>query len=374
MNGFRIGRIFGLEIRIDYSWLVIFTLVLWSFTLGVFPLRFPGQPISVYFAMGLSGTLLFFVSVLLHEMAHSLVAQARGIPVDGITLFIFGGMAHARSEFETPKDEFIIAGVGPLSSFAIAGAFGGIAWFGSNLGWSVVVTGVAAYLAILNVILAVFNLLPGFPLDGGRLFRAVVWHYTGNQTRATRVASAGGRILGYLLIGLGILQFLGGGLIGGLWMVFIGWFVQMAASSGYAQHLLRSSLDGLQAGDAMTAPLETAAPELSIQQFVDEFAIRGRHEAYPVTIEDRPVGIISFRQVGAVPRDAWSRRTVSDTMTPLDEGATVSPAEPMTSVLEKLQATRTRRILVVEDGRLVGLVSAGDLARWANRARLLGGG
>lgn len=369
MGGFRLGRILGLEIRIDYSWLIIFFLVLWTFTIGVFPARYPGLDGWVYVVMGGIGTLLFFVSVLLHEMAHSLVAQSKGIPVDGITLFVFGGMAHTRSEFEEPGDEFVIAAAGPISSFLIAGIFGAVAWGGTRMGLSVAMTGVAGYLALLNLILAVFNLLPGFPLDGGRLFRAAVWKATGDLTRATRVATNGGKVLGYLLMGLGLLQIFAGAGIGGLWMIFIGWFVRLAADASYTQHLMRSSLDGIRAREAMSTDLQTVEPQLTLQDFVDRFVFSGRHEAYPVTDGDqRPLGIVTFRQVKGVPREQWPGKTIGETMTPLDEDSSTSPEARMTDVIEKIQKSKTRRVLVLDGERLVGIITAGDLARWLDRA------
>jgi Zn-dependent protease/CBS domain-containing protein len=374
MGGVRIGSIFGLEIRIDYSWLVIFFLVLWTFTVGVFPMQFPGLDRWMYVAMGVSGTFLFFLSVLLHELAHSVVAQAKGIPVEGITLFIFGGMAHTRMEFENPKDEFLIAGAGPVSSVAIAGAFALISGIGTQLGWSVAITGVAGYLAVLNLILAIFNMLPGFPLDGGRLFRAAIWHYTGDLTKATRIASTGGKWLGYMLMALGLLQIFAGLLIGGLWLIFIGWFVRMAAEATYVQHLLSATLEGVRASQAMTSELQTVPPHLTLREFVDDYVFRGRHEAYPVTDEDdHPLGIIAFRQIKEVPQEEWPQRTVADTMTALDDQTTVRPETKMTDVLEKIQTSKTRRVLVVRDGHLMGIITGADLARWMDRARMLQG-
>ncbi len=239
MSSFRAGAISGFEIRIDSSWFVLFFLMLWSFSAAVFPARFPGLSGVAYFTMGAAATLLLFASLLAHELAHSVVARAKGIPVEGITLFIFGGMARTSMEAESPGDEFQIAGVGPLASIAIAGLLGLVWWGGEAFGLGVEVRGVAGYLAILNLALAFFNLLPGFPLDGGRLFRSAVWKATGDLTRATRYASIGGRVIGYLLIGLGLLQGYAGAWIGGLWLVFIGWFLKNAAVMGLRQHMAR---------------------------------------------------------------------------------------------------------------------------------------
>lgn len=371
MRGFRLGSIFGLQIRIDYSWFILFFLILWTVSFIVFPAQVPEQTTGVYLVMGLIGTLLLFASLLAHEISHSLVAQAKGIPVEGITLFIFGGMAHTRMEAERPGDEFAIAGVGPLASVLIGALFLALAWVGTRLGWSPAVLVVARYLGIINIFLAVFNLLPGFPLDGGRLFRAIAWKATGSLHKATRWATNGGKIVGYFIMALGILQFFAGNVIGGVWFVFIGWFVRNAAEASFTQHVLRESLAGVRASDVMTAGLTTAPADMLLQEFVEEFILRGRHTAYPVEEAGKPVGMITLAQVKAVPRGEWSERRVADVMKPLGDDALVSPREPMSRVLERFGGVDSGRILVARDGELVGIITRADLARWIERAELL---
>jgi Zn-dependent protease/predicted transcriptional regulator len=371
MGGFRIGSVLGFEIRIDYSWFIIFFLILWTFSFGVFPAVHPDQPSGVYVAMGVTGTLLFFISLLAHELSHSVVARRKGIPVEGITLFIFGGMAHTRMEFEEPGDEFHVAGVGPLSSLIIAGLFWLVAWGGGQAGWSVAVTAVAAYLAFINLVLAVFNLLPGFPLDGGRLFRALVWKITGDLTKATRYAANGGKILGYLLMGVGILNFFAGNLIGGLWMVFIGWFVRMAAEASFVQHRIQESFRGVRAAEIMTPNATTIPADVTLQEFVEERVFRGRHHSYPVVEDGRPVGIITLERVKSVPRSDWTERSVREAMVPAEDGVVVDPADEMTSVLEKLGASPARRVLVARNGELVGIITQSDITRWLERLQVL---
>jgi Zn-dependent protease/predicted transcriptional regulator len=370
MRGFRLGSILGFEIRIDYSWFIIFFLILWTFGFGVFPAVHPGQQPAIYMAMAAVGTLLFFASLVAHELAHSLVARRKGVHVSGITLFIFGGMAHATMEFEEPADEFQIAGVGPLSSLAIAGVFYLIGWVGREAGWSVAVVGVASYLAFINVALALFNLLPGFPLDGGRLFRAVAWKYTGDLRKATRWATSGGKVLGYLLIALGLVNFFAGNLIGGLWLVFIGWFMRSAAEASYLQLLLRRSLEGVRVADTMTPDPYTVPAGISVEEFVDAHVFRGRHQAYPVLDEGRPVGIITLERVKQVPREEWPQRTVGQAMAPTDERAVVRPDETMDRVLDRLSESDTGRVLVARDGSLVGIITRADVARWLERVQL----
>lgn len=237
MAGFRLGSSFGVEITVDYSWFVLFALILWSFSGSVFPDTLPGMSGLAYLLMGLIAAVLFFASLLLHELSHALVARAKGIPVDGITLFIFGGVARTKMEAERPGDEFQIAGVGPLTSLLLGALFFGLAFYGEEWGVEPAVLTVSGYLALLNVVLAAFNLLPGFPLDGGRLLRAVLWKFTGDLTRATRWATHAGQGLGWLLIALGVYEVLTGYVMSGLWLVFIAWFLRDAARRSYQSHL-----------------------------------------------------------------------------------------------------------------------------------------
>jgi Zn-dependent protease/CBS domain-containing protein len=371
MGGFRLGSILGFAIRIDFSWFIIFFLILWTFSRGVFPAVLPDRDAATYLLMGAAGTLLFFASLLAHELAHALVARRKGIPVEGITLFIFGGMAHAKMEFENPGDEFQVAGVGPLSSFVIAGLFWLLAVLGVEAGWPAAVTSVALYLAFLNVALAVFNLLPGFPLDGGRLFRAAVWKATGDLTRATRWASNGGKVLGYLLMAFGLLSFFAGNLIGGLWMVLIGWFVRMAAEASFVQHRLRESLRGVHAHTMMTPDPVTVPPDLSLQEFVDEHVFRGRHQSYPVVEDGHPLGLITLERVKQVPRAEWPVRSIGDAMVTAENGLVVDPDEEMTEVIERLGGSGVRRVLVARNGELVGIITPADITRWLERARMM---
>jgi Zn-dependent protease/CBS domain-containing protein len=371
MTGFRIGSILGFEIRIDPSWFIIFFLILWTFSAIVFPATYPGLPTGAYLGMGGVGTILFFGSVLAHELAHAVTARARNIPVDGITLFIFGGMAHMRTEFEKPGDEFVVAGVGPLSSFVIAVLFFLFGWLGAANGWDVAIIGVATYLALINVILAVFNLLPGFPLDGGRMLRAIVWKITGDLTRATRAAVLGGRIVGFLLMAVGLLQIFGGNLIGGLWSIFIGWFLKNAADATLTQHTMQRSLRGVRAVQVMTPEPVAVPPDLTLQQVVDDYLFRFRHSAYPVTEHERPVGLISLNQIRDTPREEWAYRTVRDTMTSVEDSVTLPPTADMLQVMEGMERSSVRRVLVVDEGHLQGIITTRDVMTWLERAQLL---
>jgi len=371
-GGFRLGSILGFEIRIDYSWFIIFFLILWSLSAGFFPQVLPGRDTAVYVAMGVAGALLFFASILAHELSHSIVARARGIPVEGITLFLFGGIAHTRLEAEDPGDEIQIAGIGPLLSFALGGLFWVIGWLGGRIGWPEPVNQVAVYLGFINVLLAVFNLLPGFPLDGGRLFRAIVWKATGDLTKATQWATTGGKALGYGLMGLGLLQMFTGGALGGLWLVFIGWFLRGAAEMSFTQHLIQGALEGVRAAELMSERPETVPPGLTLRELVDEHLLKRRYQSYPVVDGSRLVGLVTLDHVKDAPRERWDSMRVEDVMARADERLVVGPDERMLDVLARMQESGTRRVLVARGGELVGIVSASDITRWVQRARDLG--
>jgi Zn-dependent protease/CBS domain-containing protein len=369
MQGFRLGSIFGFEIRIDLSWFIIFFLILWTLTVSVFPANYPELGETAYIVMGVVGTILFFASLIAHELSHSLVAKAKGIPVEGITLFVFGGIARTRMDAESPGDEFQIAGVGPLVSLVLAGLFGLIWWWGRSAGWTVVVTGVAGYLGSINLLLAIFNLLPGFPLDGGRLFRSIIWKITGDLKKATRIASWGGQFLSFLIIALGVVQLLGGNILSGLWLILIGWFLFNAAEMSYQQHLIRTSLEGVRAKELMTRSPETVSPDLTLQELVDNYFLRRRYQAFPVTRQNHPVGIVTLNQVKEIPRDQWTTLTVAKIMTPIDNTIAVRSEENMTQVLQKMENSDVGRVLVTRGDELEGIITGGDIASWLKRMR-----
>jgi Zn-dependent protease len=371
MNGFRIGSIFGFEIRIDLSWFIILFLIIWSFSVAVFPQALPGLTTTTYLIMGVSGAIIFFVSLLAHELSHSLVAKAKGIEVESITLFVFGGMARTKSEATTPGDEFQIAGVGPLSSFIIAALLWGSARVWTTAGGGQEVAIVLDYLGFLNLVLAVFNMLPGFPLDGGRVFRSIVWKVTGSLDRATKVATTGGRWLGWLLIGLGILQVFQGLTMPGLWMVFIGWFLRNAAESSYQQHRIRDVLAGVRADQTMSPSPQTVPADATLQRMMDEVFMRSRYVAFPVVDGAETIGLVTLHQLREVPREKWADTTVRDMMLPLDPSLVVAPEENMMVVMDRLRSSAAGRVVVMQDGRLVGIITARDVTHWLERARQL---
>lgn len=372
IGGVRICSFFGFEVRLDISWFVVFLLVLWTFAQSEFPRWIPGQTSLQYVIMAWAGALLFFGSVLFHELAHSAMARARGIPVEGITLFVFGGMSRVRSDAENPKDEFLITVVGPLTSAALGGLFLAVALAGRALGAPAAVTGVAHYLAILNFILAVFNLIPAFPLDGGRLFRSLVWQVTRDLRKATRWASYSGRAFGLLMVGLGVLYMFRDVLLLGLWLIFIGWFLTQAAESGYRQLTMRRILEGVRAREAMTRSPETVRPDMTLRDLVDNYFLKRRYNAFPVEDGDgKLLGIITLTQVKAVDRDLWPTTPVAKVMMPVSDAVSVRVDDSLAQVLTKLDRVGVGRALVLDQGRLEGVITAADIAQWLDRYQQL---
>lgn len=371
-SGIRLGSIAGFDISLDYSWFIIFFLILATFIGAVFPASAPGLERMEYLAMGLVGTFLFFASLLVHELAHSFMARWKGVDVEGITLFIFGGMARTSREPDTPGDEFLIAGVGPVASFVLAILFYGVALVGGYFGLGLAVTVVAEYLGFLNLVLAIFNLFPGFPLDGGRLLRATIWRITGSLRRATKIAATAGRALGWGIIGLGVFSLLvGGGLIGGLWLVFIGWFLTYAARMSYQQVLLHQMLSPLTARQAMSPDPERVPPDLPLENLVHDYFLRRPYNSFPVTEDGVVVGLVTLSQVKLLPRERWRDRIVADIMSPLSETVIVDPETTMMSVLERMREGETRRVLVASEWELLGIISATDITRWLDRVGLI---
>jgi Zn-dependent protease/CBS domain-containing protein len=370
-TSWRVGRIAGIEVRIDSSWAVIALLITYSMYLRV-TLVYPDTPTGEAVALGILGAVLFFGSVLVHELAHALVSQARGIRVQDITLFLFGGATRARVESRGPTDEFLIAVVGPLTSGALAVLFGIIASVGRDV-LPTPLAGTFGYLAWVNLLLAVFNLIPGFPLDGGRVLRSAIWRATGSFARATRIASMSGQAVGWLLVALGVVSLLAGNLAGGIWFAFIGWFLVQAARASYQELQLRHMLRGVEAEDVMARDLLRIPPELSLQDAVDDYFMRYDHSAFPVEEQGRTIGLLTLRGVRRVPKDQWSSQRARDLMVPLGDQVVVAPDDRMDDVLGKLQDSEAGRVLVVQDGEVVGIITPSDLTRWLRRWRTLQG-
>jgi Zn-dependent protease/predicted transcriptional regulator len=370
-TSWRVGRIAGIEVRIDSSWAVIALLITYSMYLRA-SILYPELSGGGAAALGLVATVLFFGSVLVHELAHALASQARGIRVQDITLFLFGGATRARVESRGPGDEFLIALVGPLTSGLLAGLFGILAGLGREV-LSRPLAGTFGYLAWTNLLLAAFNLVPGFPLDGGRLLRAAIWKATGSLGRATRIASVAGQGVGWLLVAAGVAWLLAGDLAGGIWFAFIGWFLVQAARASYQELQLQQLLRGVEAEDVMARDLVRIPPELSLQDAVDDYFMRYDHSGFPVEEQGRTIGLLTLRGVRRVPREQWSTRRVREHMVPLGDQVVVAPDARMDGVVGRLQDGDAGRVLVVQDGEVVGIITPSDLTRWLRRWRILEG-
>jgi len=370
-TSWRVARIAGIEVRIDSSWAVIALLITYSMYLRLSVL-YPELSGGGAVALAILSAVLFFGSVLVHEFAHALVSQARGIRVQDITLFLFGGATRARVESRGPGDEFLIALVGPLTSGLLAGLFWIVAGLGSDV-LSRPLTGTLGYLAWTNLLLAAFNLVPGFPLDGGRLLRSAIWKATGSLPRATRIASLAGQAVGWLLVAAGVASLLAGDLAGGIWFAFIGWFLVQAARSSYQELQLQQLLRGVEAEDVMAADLLRIPPELSLQDAVDDYFMRYDHSAFPVEEQGRTIGLLTLRGIRRVPREQWPTHRVRDHMVPLGDQVVVAPDARMDGVLGKLQDGEAGRVLVAQDDEVVGIITPSDLTRWLRRWRTLEG-
>jgi Zn-dependent protease len=370
-NALRIGSIRGIDIRIDASWLIIAALITWSFW-GQFTIVY-GQDGPTALAMAVIGALLFFSSVLAHELAHALEAQSRGVGVGGITLFLFGGVTESKFNVRRPVDEFALTIVGPLTSFALAGIFWGVSLVAQG-GEIATVAQVAGLLGWINLALAVFNLIPGAPLDGGRILRAAVWKVTGDRRRSIRFAARAGQVVGAGLIGLGIGQvlFVTGGLFGGLWLALIGWFLRRGAAAELAQAELSELLGRLPAG-AVTRRTPPVAAHAPLDEVFDRWVTGEDPELLPVVEDDRLVGVLRLPDVEGVDEADRSRRQVESVMVPIERYPTVDAGHPATEVLDALSDDDV--VVAVDHGRPVGLIDAERLVAVAQRqARVAAGG
>ena len=365
-----VARIFGIEIRIDSSWVIIFGLVTWALAGHYFPRQYPGWQHWQYWLVGVTASVLLFGSVLAHELTHSLVARSQGEGVRSITLFIFGGVAEINEEPKTPWKEFIIAAVGPLSSLIIAFIFG-VLWFLSR-GVSVPIAALSRYLSMINVFLAIFNMVPGFPLDGGRVLRAIAWKATGNLRRATRIASISGQAVAFLLIFLGIWQILSGLFFNGLWIALIGWFIHSAAVRGYRQVLVKELLKDVRAEDLMSREFATVPGDLSVQALMDDHILKRRERAFLVTEEGRVSGIICLEDVKAVAPEERTQTQVRQVMTPRDRLTAVSPDDDGSQVLAKLSSGQVHQVPVVDNGTVKGIVCRSDILNFLHLRSELG--
>lgn len=361
----RIGRLLGIPIELNPSWFLIFFLMVWSLGAQVFPTWQPGLPTAAYWLMGVAAALVLFGSLLLHEMAHSLMSRRYGLEVRRITLFLFGGVSEAPDEMPSPRAEFWIAIVGPLMSLALALGFFALSYGAGALGAPVALSSVLGWLGVVNVALALFNLIPGFPLDGGRVLRAAVWARTGDMRKATRWASYGGRAFAVVLIGVGVARLVGGNWFGGLWLGVIGWLLFQAAEGTYSQLKLKEALNQVTVGRLMSRDVVVMGADLTLQEAVDGYFMALAFGGYPVVDEGgRLVGMVTRAQVKAVPPGRWPEVAVREVMAPIAEVTVVRPEERVGDRLSALMGDGLGRLPVVSEQGLVGVLSQSDVLRY----------
>jgi Zn-dependent protease/CBS domain-containing protein len=355
-----LGRIAGIRIGVNWSWLIVFALIVWSLAVAVFPSQNPGFSDGEYIALAVVAALLFFVSLLLHELGHALQARREGVEIEGINLWLFGGVAQFKTAFQTAGAEFRIAIAGPLVSLVIGLLCVLVA---ALAGLPNAIDGVVAWLGFTNLILLAFNLLPALPLDGGRVLRSALWHFRGDLQWATHVASGVGRGFGFLFIGLGVLMLIVEGAFSGAWLAFIGWFLLQAATAEARYVATEQALEGLRVRDLMVRQPVTVDADLSLGEFMDEVARARRYTTYPVLEHGYPIGLLAFRSVATVPRSEWDARRVREAMIPREKVPQLHEDEKAIDALAELSAGDVNRGLVVDDGRLAGFLSITDLAR-----------
>jgi Zn-dependent protease/CBS domain-containing protein len=354
-------KMFGFAVRVDASWLIIAVLITWSLAVGFFPHLYHGLSQAEYWLMGISGAVLLFVSIIVHELAHSLVARKNGLPMKGITLFIFGGVAEMDQEPPSAKAEFQMAIAGPVTSVIIGAIFYGIAAAMRGV-WPVVAVGVCSYLGWINWILAAFNMVPAFPLDGGRVLRSALWHWKGNIWQATRIASTIGSGFGMLLMAFGVYRLLVGDFIGAVWWFLIGMFLRGAAQGSYQQLMVQRMLQGEPIQRFMNTNPITVSPAISLEDLVENYIYRYHYKMFPVVNESHELlGCITTKEVKEVPRSEWAQRSVQAAMRPYSPEDTVTPDTDSVRALAMMRKSQNSRLMVVQDGRLVAVLTLKDL-------------
>lgn len=366
----RLGTILGIPVGVNWSVLIIFLLLAWGLSAGQLPDAYPGYPTWSYVAAGVSAAVVFFLGLLAHEVSHAVLAIRNGISVQAITLWMLGGVAELRGQARTPGAEFRIAGVGPLVSLVAGVLFGSVAAVLGAAGNDGLLFGTFAWLGGINIVLAVFNVLPAAPLDGGRLLRAALWRWRGDRTWAAIVAARAGRYLGMVLIALGLWQFLVGASVGSLWLALIGWFLFGAAGMEERQARMEVALTGVRVGDIMSPQPLTVPSDTTVAELIDRYVLAYRHTAFPLAVADRPVGLVTLDRARQVPIERRAATPVRDVACPPEELTLTTPDEPLTDLLPRLNECADGRALVVVDGRLVGIVTPSDISRAVQRGVL----
>jgi len=369
-RGVSLFRLGGIDVRLDFTWLFLFLLIFVGLATGYFPRFHPEQSALIHWAAGFVTTLLLFASIVLHELSHAWMAQSAGIPVPSITLFLFGGVSEMSEEPADPATEIRIAVVGPLMSFGLAI----VAWLAhvALAPWAPpLVAGIALYLVWMNLALGIFNLLPGLPLDGGRILRAVAWKTSGSLRRGTRIASTAGKGIAIGLMILGAIEIFAGALVGGIWLILIGLFLRGTAEMGYQNLVILQSLEDVRVADVAIQDPITVSPELSIQGLIDDYLLNHGYRSYPVVQEGRVLGVVSIDAIRDVPTEERASRSVQQSMAPISDATTIAPDDPLSLALKNLARAPSGRLLVLQDGALRGMLTKESLSRFLEIRQLI---
>ncbi|NQT29200.1 MAG: site-2 protease family protein [Candidatus Saganbacteria bacterium] len=362
-SSFRLMTIAKIPIEINITWFIILGLIVFTLGQGFFPYTNPGLSTATYWLMALVAALLLFASLLAHELAHSLVAQKNDLPIHGITLFIFGGVAHMDKEPPSPKVEFKMAIAGPLMSFFLSAIFYILSRLLHLLGLTGPLTSIAEYLFLINLIIGIFNLIPGFPLDGGRVLRAILWHYSKDIKKATAIASNIGKAFAFVLIAFGLLNLFSGQIISGIWFIFIGFFLLEAADVSYRQVVMKKILYGLKVGKYITKDVISVSSNITLDKLVDDYFFRFRHGAFPVVDDDSVRGIVTLHDIKEVEKNKWSTTTAKDIMLPLKKDYVINEQTDAMDALAQIARNHVGRLLVIEDGKLDGILTQRDIMK-----------
>ena len=363
-SSIKLFKVFGIEIRLDYSWFIIFALFAYILGFIYFPSVLPGLNKGLLALITVITVLFVFISVLIHEMSHSLVARRKGTSVEKITLFLFGGMAQIEKEPETPYSELIMAIAGPAASFVVAAIFGVIWFFTKNIA---LVREPVGYLAIINIVLGVFSILPGYPLDGGRILRSIIWKTTGNLERATFIASTAGRVIGFVIIAAGIFFIFMGNFLNGIWLAFIGWFIQSSAQMGYRQLIFETSIKGIKVRDVMNENIVNVTKDITIQDLVDDYFMKYRFGRFPV-IEDektqRFIGVISLHDIKGVSKEEWPEVKIGDIVKSVSESEKVDMSTEISDAIKKMGKNDLDHLVIMSGNKLRGIITKSDVMRF----------
>jgi Zn-dependent protease len=368
----RLGKIMGIPVRIHYTLWLVFALIAWSLAYGYMPRQYPGLSTVTYWAIGITSAIILFASVLIHELSHSYVAKKNGLPIARITLFFFGGVSEMTEEPQDPGLEVRMAIAGPAMSLAIAAVLGGLWYISKIINLPVAIIATLGYGGLINGILAAFNLVPAFPLDGGRVFRGSLWKHSNSLIGATRTATRVSEGISLLMMLGGFAAIIFGDFVDGIWIVVMGWFIRSGAETSLGQTLVGEVLTGITVNDIMTRNVLTVPPEMTVLQLVQDYFLIYHHDGYPVVKDGEIQGIITLRCIRSVPKEQRAFVTVAQAMVPRDRTITIKPTQSALDAFQKMARARVGRLLVTDDGKVMGILTRGDVMRTIQTRRELG--